>query len=815
MNKLAGAQKLINFKDAVLAQQDLIKLQVINQGFVLSTNKIELEKLDLIAQSNGFLNDELMRKKETIELDNNRLSFQQKALEISSQLVSAEASYNDAVKSGDKSRADISLTRKNNLLESLRLEEKSKAVNDERIVQANRLLKIERDLKYDLEEIEKSYTQQLNIQSRLETSAKLREIELDLQREMGELTEREYAAKKSAINLLNIENTKNKELLQLDKARDEIEKNRVANLAKLSAGPESDKDRERINANAASALSKVNTDAAGINAIYEATRKANLEITAFNDSLMLMDELSESLSVVFGDLGSSIGQFAKAMVQSTKALENLNKREEDLIRIKSDLQDAGDTAGEKKAEKELLNIQSKKIDILGKEAGIAKKMFGEKTAAYKVLSGLEKAAHIQKIAFAAVELVTTAKTTYANIAAAVSSIWKTAPWFVAPVVTGAFLGLMASLGFGGGGSVSIPKGFSAEDRQEVQGTGAQAWDKSGNRVQTGGGALGEEEEKSDAIVNSIDLIEKHTFESLEFSNSMLSALKSIEKNTQNMVKAAIALPGNIRLADPTREGGNFINKKKVETADKGINISGSIDKLIDGVGKFETYINSVVTSKKWFGLKTSTRTETSTSPLQDETFIKAVGSTIAAGKKSLIEAGKALGMTGVESIIGGMDIKLSVSALGKTGEEFAQEVLAELGIQLDLAAEKAFPGLKKFQQLGESYAETAFRMARTSQLVNQGMTLMGMAITKLPEVVGTATEEMYTAVSTASKNLDTAKAKVDSLKDGSWVDVWVEMSDAGGQWTKQLVVDYAALSQAEKDVIDATNKLTEAQNTLN
>src|SRR5690606_33558819 len=123
--------------------------------------------------------------------------------------------------------------------------------------------------------------------------------------------------------------------------------------------------------------------------------------------------------------------------------------------------------------------------------GASKKLFAEQSAGYKILEAAEKA-------FAAVQLVRTV----INVAAGASKIFASLGPFGFPVVA-AMLGVMASLGFkgGGGGSGQAPQ--TAEQAQAAQGAGT---------------VLGDPTEKSKSITNSLELMADNSNKMLDYSN---------------------------------------------------------------------------------------------------------------------------------------------------------------------------------------------------------------------------------------------------------------------------------------------------------
>lgn len=182
-----------------------------------------------------------------------------------------------------------------------------------------------------------------------------------------------------------------------------------------------------------------------------------------------------------------------------------------------------------------------------KQMGATKGLFKEKTAAYKIFSGLEKAA-------AAQTLVLNLQSTLSNIGTLATTVTKGAAnlfaqgGFAGFAGVGAMLAVLGSLGvFKKGTKVST--GPSVEDIQKAQLTG-QSYQ--GNQLVTRRGALeSDPTAKLESIDKSLELIQKASFDDLDFSNESTAYLQKIEKNTKGLSERLALSVGGLAKSIPT------------------------------------------------------------------------------------------------------------------------------------------------------------------------------------------------------------------------------------------------------------------------
>jgi len=249
------------------------------------------------------------------------------------------------------------------------------------------------------------------------------------------------------------------------------------------------------------------------------------QVSIFGDINTQIQSVSDTLTTAFGSLGTAIGGSIKAIVESSQQLDEIDTK------YANAKKSAGGDA-KKLAELEIAYSKDRtkaEVKGLGTIAGETKKMFNEKSAGYKILAKVEKAAAAVSLAIklrdmamdikaAAIKVYTAitaeAEVTAAKAAAApaqvaadspgiLSSFAKLGPWgYAAGAAIVAML--LSMVGGGSKGKMIDMTGLTSEDRQATQGTG-QSY-VNGVRVDNGGGVFGDSSAKSTAIVDSLAIL---------------------------------------------------------------------------------------------------------------------------------------------------------------------------------------------------------------------------------------------------------------------------------------------------------------------
>jgi hypothetical protein len=675
--------------------------------------------------------------------------------------------------------------------------------------------------------------------------------QLDRLKELGAITELEHV---KSLNRIEAEASQRKQALELEKqalADKEAQTGVQGKISNIDASIQAAKDSSEPNTALiddlnASRQKQVDLLVALVlqqNAVRDSTIAVNDATNAGADaaakykeemagiSALLKDteEFGRSLSAVFGDVGDSI---ADGLSKGVKALTDFTSKQEGLDKNLIDqklkaLKEYGadtkefyeaDAKIEKKYQKDSLKNQ---LDVIGTGAGAFKKMFSEKTVAYKVLDGIEKTMHMAKMAMMVVEFTKEISLLGSKISAiiaggtaevAVEGAVTAAHAASIPVKTAAgaasmfstmgplgfaavaaMLAIMSSLGGGSSASVSIPTGITAEERQEKQGTGS---------------VLGDSTAKSDSIRSGIEILAEHSFEMLDYNQSMLRALRSVDVNIAEMA-GGIARSTNIlsktssfgTVEGKSGGGGGGLaslifgsSSSSTEIVDKGLIIKGTssaIKNVTAIVNEYETVATHWQDSGfLGFGADSGTsiseniKKVTGEVPKQLSLVFKEMDTSISEGLSTLGYTIQAIDpiMKSLEDV----PIDLRVSLQGLKGDEIADALQGVFSKAFDSLITKATPWIEAFQQVGEGLGETFIRLAGQLRTVtlsfeqaginfldsqelldkyNRGERVLGFLNPKTPQFGPTIANPVVNSASIglAQDKVASAKSKLDGI----------------------------------------------------
>jgi hypothetical protein len=378
------------------------------------------------------------------------------------------------------------------------------------------------------------------------------------------------------------------------------------------------------------------------------------------------------------------------------------------------------------------------IGLFGDMASAAKGFFKEKSAGYKALEAAERV-------YRAFEMAMSLRAMAQNVAetlgiVAQSAVRATAegtagiaaqsklpfPFNIAAMAATAAALVAAGVAvvgsIGGGGKNTLPK---AND-----GTGT---------------VLGDATAKSESIKRSIDALKAVDTVTMSTSRAMLASLRSIDANIGGL-SSLLVRTGNINASADVAEGfkanaigsalgsipviggilkGLFGTKTKVI----GSGLYGgaqSLDQILSG-GFDASYYSDVQKKKKLFGITTSTKYSTSYTGADSE--IEAQFTLLL--KQFYTAIGQAAGPLGdslhaVENRLKGFTVNIGkIDLQGLTGAEIQEKLDAVFGAAADDMAKAAFPGLERFQKVGEGYFETLTRVSSTMEVVTSTFALLG------------------------------------------------------------------------------------------
>lgn len=533
--------------------------------------------------------------------------------------------------------------------------------------------------------------------------------------------------------------------------RDKVRTSPISTEELLAQSTELEKQTQEYNAQKASIEAKSNAVTTGL----DLTRKTTLELEKQSKVLRLMDSIGNSLAKVFGKVGSAIGSVGKTIITSNKALVDIEARKQKEISVLRASGMQQEEAEAKTRVKYATESASVSIGAAADVAGAVASSFNEQSAAARAFHALEKAFHIAKLAMDIQAMFSTAAVAGSQAAAAgaTATAWIPAVWARAFGEGGPYLGWAlgaAAVAMIGKSVTGSKPSFrpSSDQLKETQGTG-QTWDANGNKVSTGFGVLGDDSAKSESIVKSLEFIEKYTFEELEYSNQMLTALKNIDLGINGIARGVARTGGLLSgTAFGTLEGsskgplagtlGNLIGGlassifgggSTTNITGSGIKLGGTVGSIAAGSSQAMQYETGTTTTKGGWFSSDKTRAFTNTKAVQDEAFNKAIADSFQGISKTLIEAGTAIGLDSKQlaSSIAQIPVDLSVETRGLKGSEISDAISAVLSNTADMLANKVLDIVKPFQQLNEGLAETAIRVARSSQVIDLQLKSVGMA----------------------------------------------------------------------------------------
>lgn len=496
--------------------------------------------------------------------------------------------------------------------------------------------------------------------------------------------------------------------------------------------------------------------------ILSINKAAALQQDRYNRILNNSTKAADSLAKAFGSFGTALGTIAEAFANMTV---NSNKNISELNRIRAEQSKFRKDEEEYSALEEQYNIQRNQyamdqISNYGSMAGAAKNMFDEQSTGYKVLAAVEKAIFVMHIALSMKQMAADASATVASLAnteariaghvaeaevagikavlVAISSLPFPADIVAGVVVAGIVAALLSSIG-GKSKVPSISGGMTAEDMQNTQGTGRKYID--GKLTDTNYGALGSPEDKVTDIAMSIDLIKDYTALTATYSQKTLTSLESIEENTRQVAASAFkgTSIGKLTSGFGTVEGSQKTKgftimspttKRTIEIIDKGIQVLGTFNDIIEGTANFLEYETVKTTKKKSAAMglikKTKISISTNSKDLPQDSqdliidlFANLANSAVTASKTILGEANNKIQDT-LDSFV----VSFKTSGMGLTGEQFAEALLAESTVVMNEVVSKALPQFEEFRKLGEGFTGTLIRMASTIDIVSEKVDLL-------------------------------------------------------------------------------------------
>ena len=485
-------------------------------------------------------------------------------------------------------------------------------------------------------------------------------------------------------------------------------------------------------------------------------KKALDELDKFLDPARAKD-FGEALSDAFGTAGSSLGKLVDQLDVYGKRQAEIEKQKENAkVALTSGSLNEVDYA---KKVGELNQINAKnQLSSYGQMAGAAAGFFDEQSKGYRTLQAVSQVFHAAELAMTLAELVPKG-------ISAVLSQGQGDP-YTAFGRMAAMAAAVAGLGVAVGSIGSSGKGgATAAEVQKTQGAGT---------------VFGDSSAKSESIARLLGLIEKNTYQGLDYFPSMTSSLRNIETSMGglgNLIAGTVGLTdgkgfgvkeGQIgKVGAPTdalsRAGtevtkalfgpglgdkiAGFINnlygKTTQKIVDSGISFGGSLNDLQAGKG-YNQYASVDTTKTKLFGLSKKTTNSLQTAGLGAE-LSDQFGMIFTGLEGTLRAAAVTLGLSadGVSNSLDSLVLKATTLSLKDLkGADLTAAINAVISGALDEISEAAFPSFAEFRKLGEGFAETVVRVATGYQAINTVFESFGKSFGKVGLDALTASERL-------------------------------------------------------------------------
>lgn len=481
--------------------------------------------------------------------------------------------------------------------------------------------------------------------------------------------------------------------------------------------------------------------------IADAQYKLGVATNQLNQDLRLTaeraDEVASAMSRAFGRVGSAIGDAISILGHYGEQQEKIDA----LVKAGTYTQAQG---AKKSADLQMNSL----IGI----TGAAKNLFKEHSKGYQAMAAAEKALTIIQLARTAVD-----------VAGGAARMFATLGPYAFPAVA-AMLGVMASLGFGGGHS-------SAKPPETNTGTGT---------------VFGDSKAQSESIKRAIDTLKDVDTVTNAYARDMAASLKSIDSQIGGFTSLVLRA-GDISASTGVTPG--FKSNATATLAGIGFAIGGPIGAgigalltkipIIGGIlkGLFGTkttvvgsglyggaqslgsilsggfdaqYFSDVQKKKRFLGLTYSTKYSTefaAADPALEGQFTLILRSFSDAIKAAAGPLGEATGA--IESRLNGFVVNIGkIDLQGLTGQEIQDKLTAVFGAAADNMANAAFPGIAQFQKAGEGAFETLVRVASTVEAVSGSLDLLGQSAQGMGVAAKLALADQFDSVSALTSAAD-------------------------------------------------------------
>lgn len=546
--------------------------------------------------------------------------------------------------------------------------------------------------------------------------------------------------------------------------------------------------------------------------VADATARLNDELSFAADSWDLIannvQNAARGMADAFGDVGRAIGDMASIYAGYHADRARLDLQHQENIRKAGDDQAAIDRANARFA----LATATSQIGLYGDMTSAAKGFFKEGSSGYKALETAEKAFRAVEFALSVRAMVQDATETASSVA---KSGFRTATKAVEAVVSAiaslpfplniaagaATIAALAAIGVSvagsfGGGKNTLPKAN--------EGTGT---------------VLGDAEAKSESIKRAIDSLKEVDTLMLGTSREMAASLRSIESQIGGFA-ALLVRSGDINASDGVSQGfkpnaiGSILGSVPLvggilkslfgtKTSVVGSGLFGGAQSLQDILagGYDADYYSDVKKQKKFFGLTTSTKYSTQYSDAAPElenqfTLI------LRQFNDAIIAAAGPLGAaTGeIQDRLNGFVVNIGkIDLQGLTGEEIEEKLSAVFGAAADDMARAAFPGIERFQEVGEGLFETLVRVASTVESVTSSLTMLGSSASLMSVDMKMSLADQFDSIGDFTNAVD------------GYFETYYSKAEQAAARTAQFASVFGTLGLVMPDTLAGFRSLVEAQ----
>ena len=477
-----------------------------------------------------------------------------------------------------------------------------------------------------------------------------------------------------------------------------------------------------------------------------AVRGWNDELTFTADKLDLIarniQTAGQGMADAFGGAGRAIGDiagiYANYRAQEARALQA----------HKGALKEAATVAAkDRENAKFALATSTTQIGLYGDMAAAARGFFKEKSAGYDAMMAAEKV-------FRAVQFAMSVRAMVQDVSETIASVAN----------SGARAAAAGAEGVANQSKLPFPFNLAAMAATAaaliaagiaVLGSGGGA----GHQVDAGntgiGTVLGDAKAQSESIKRAVDALKEVDTLQLTASREMAASLRSIESQIGG-VAAQIVRGGDAAKGVSVKEGfkpnalGSIVGAvfgaipligglftslfgSKTEVTASGLYASGqSLGSIL--AGGFDAQVYSDITkTKKFLGITTghsySTQYGALDNGLQDQftLLLKSFDAAIVAAAGPLGAA-----TADIENRLNGFVVNLGkIDLKGLTGTQIEEKLTAVFGAAADSMAAAAFPGIERFQKVGEGAFETLVRVSSTVESVTASLDRLGLSTAAL------------------------------------------------------------------------------------